>query len=38
MVGEGVLAVLSDDKEVALLEGNQVWSTQLGLPHCLNVD
>jgi hypothetical protein len=38
MVGERVLAVLSDNKEVALLEQNQVWVTRQGLPHRLSVN
>jgi hypothetical protein len=37
MVGERVLAVLSDAKEVALLEQNQVWTTTKGTPHRLEL-
>jgi hypothetical protein len=38
MVGERVLAVLADDKEVALWEQNQVWMTLRGHSHRLSVD
>jgi hypothetical protein len=35
MVGDRVLAVLADEKEVALLKQNQVWTTPRGTPHRL---
>jgi hypothetical protein len=38
MVEDRVLAVLSDEKEVALLEKNQVWTTTNGIPHRLKLD
>jgi hypothetical protein len=38
MVGDRVLAVLSDKREVALLEKNQVWTTTMELPHRLEAD
>jgi hypothetical protein len=35
MVRDRVLAIQADEKEVALLEQNQVWTSVRGLPHRL---